>query len=78
MKTAATDQLDADAKSVLLISGGAALIVLGAGMVMAHPAVRQSAKLAWNTLMPDLEGPLKSGVRGVLPDVERYLKLKGM
>jgi hypothetical protein len=30
------------------------------------------------TLMPDLEGPFKAGIRGVLPDVERYLKLKGM
>jgi hypothetical protein len=53
-------------------------MVLGAGMVMAHPALRQSAKAALTTLMPDFERPFKAGMRGILPDIERYLKLKGM
>jgi hypothetical protein len=72
------DQMDSEAKDILFLSGGAALMILGAGMVLAHPTLRKSAKAALTALMPDLEGPLKAGVRGVLPDVERYLRLKGM
>jgi hypothetical protein len=73
-----SEHLDTEARDILMLSGGAALIVLGAGMVLAHPALRQSAKAALGALMPDLEGPFKAGIRGVLPDVERYLRLKGM
>jgi hypothetical protein len=71
-------QMDAEARDIMLLSGGAALIVLGAGLVMTHPAIRSSAKAALGALMPELEQPLKAGIRGVMPDVERYLKLKGM
>jgi hypothetical protein len=72
------DHSDSEAKDILFLAGGASLMILGAGMVLAHPALRKSAKAAMTALMPDLEGPLKAGVRGVLPDVERYLRLKGM
>jgi hypothetical protein len=74
------DRADADteARDILLLSGGAALIVLGAGMALTHPMLRQSAKAALGALMPELEGPVKAGLRGVLPDVERYLRLRGM
>ena len=69
---------DGEARDILCLAGGAALIVLGAGVAMAHPAVRRSVKAAFMALAPDLEAPLRAGVRGVLPDVERYLKMKGM
>ncbi len=69
---------DSEARDILCLSGGAALIILGAGLVMTHPALRKSAKAAFAALMPEFEQPLKAGVRGVLPDVERYLRLKAM
>jgi hypothetical protein len=78
MDNAMDRHLDSEAMDVLLLSGGAALVVLGAGLLLSNSAIRQSAKAALGTLMPDLEGPFKAGIRGVLPDVERYLKLKGM
>jgi hypothetical protein len=70
--------LDAEAMDVLLLSGGAALVVLGAGLLLSNSVLRQSAKAALSTLMPEFEKPFKAGIRGVLPDVQRYLKLKGM
>jgi hypothetical protein len=76
--TATNHETDPEARDIICLSGGAALMLLGAGLVLAHPAIRRSAKAALAALMPDLEQPLKAGIRGVLPDVERYLKLKGM
>ena len=69
---------DAEARDILYLSGGAALIILGAGLVLTHPALRRSAKAAFAALMPEIEQPVKAGIRGVLPDVERYLRLKSM
>lgn len=70
--------VDEEAKDILYLAGGAALILLGAGLAMTNSTVRRTAKSALASLMPDLEQPIKAGIRGVLPDFERYLKLKGM
>jgi hypothetical protein len=78
MEKETNNQLDPEAKDIVCLAGGAALMILGAGLVLTHPALRRSAKAALGAIMPDLEKPLKAGVRGVLPDVERYLRLKGM
>jgi hypothetical protein len=72
------EKLDPEVRDILLVSGGAALIVFGAGLIMAHPLLRQSAKSAFGALLPQLEGPVRDSIKGVLPDVERYLRLKGM
>jgi hypothetical protein len=69
---------DGEARDILYLAGGAALVLLGAGLMMAHPVLRKSAKAAFSAFAPDLEGPFKAGVRGVIPDLERYLRLKGM
>jgi len=71
-------QGDDEARDILYVSGGAALIVLGAGLILTNKSLRDGAKAALTALMPELEEPLKAGVRGVLPDVQRYLKLRGM
>ena len=73
-----TETDNGEARDILCLAGGAALILLGAGVAMAHPVVRRSIKSALTALMPEFEAPLRAGVRGVLPDVERYLKMKGM
>ncbi len=67
-----------EARDILCLSGGAALMILGGGLAMTHPAIRRSAKAAISALMPEFQEPLKAGIRGVLPDLERYLRLKSM
>jgi hypothetical protein len=68
----------AEARDILYVAGGAALILLGAGLAMANPGIRKTVKAALMAVAPDLEAPLKAGVRGMMPDFERYLKMKGM
>jgi len=78
MSDSMSNPIDGEARDILYLAGGAALIILGAGLAMTNSTIRRTAKSALASLIPDLEQPLKAGIRGVLPDVERYLKLKGM
>jgi hypothetical protein len=73
-----SDQENADVRNALLLAGGAALLVLGAGLVMAHPAVRRSVLASLTPLLPNLQEPTTLGVGAALPDVERYLRLRAM
>ena len=73
-----SDQANSETRDVLLVAGGVALMAFGAGMLMAHPAVRRTVMATLGPLAPELAGPLKTSVQKVLPDVERYLKLKAM
>ena len=73
-----TEESDTEARDIVCLAGGAALMVLGAGLAMAHPAVRRNVKALVAGLMPEFQEPLKQGIRGVLPDFERYMRLKGM
>jgi hypothetical protein len=62
-----------EVRDAVLIAGGIALLVLGAGFVLAHPGIRRMLLAGGNPL-----GSLGDSVGGVLPDVERYIKLKAM
>ena len=66
-----------DARDTLLLTGGLALMVFGAGMLLASPVIRRAVL---GTLMPLLPGQngTKGSIAGVLPDIEHYLKLKAM
>jgi hypothetical protein len=64
---------DLEVRDAVLVAGGIALLVLGAGLVLAHPGIRRMLLAGGNPL-----GTLGNGVGGVLPDVERYIKLKAM
>jgi hypothetical protein len=72
------DQEALETRNTLFVAGGLALMVLGAGLVMAHPRVRQVVLGNVAPLLPSLEEPLRAGANKVLPDVERYLKLRSM
>jgi hypothetical protein len=72
------EETDNEARDIVCLAGGAALILLGAGLAMTHPVVRRNAKALISGLMPEFQEPLKAGIRGVLPDIERYMKLKVM
>jgi len=67
------ENTNSDVRDAVLLAGGIALVAFGAGLILAHPAVRR-------TLLGSVAplGSLGSGFGGVLPDVERYLKLKAM
>lgn len=64
----ATDNNSAETRDFLFAVGGAALVIIGAGLIMAHPAVR---KTLGGVGVPDL-------LQGAVPDLERYLKLRSM
>ena len=72
------DQETAEVRNALLLAGGAAFMVFGAGLIMAHPAIRRTVLANLIPLLPHLQEPVKAGVAGVLPDVERYLRLRAM
>ena len=57
-----------DGRDLMFMFGGAALMLLGAGLILSHPQVRR--------LMGDVN--LNSLVEGALPDFERYMKLRQM
>ncbi len=57
-----------DAKGTLFLFGGLALLVVGAGFIVSHPAVR---KLLGQAGAGDM-------LEAVAPDLERYLKLRAM
>jgi hypothetical protein len=59
---------NANARETLFLLGGAALIVVGAGMVLSHPAVRQYVE----------KSSLGNVFSHIIPDVERYFRLRSM
>jgi hypothetical protein len=64
---------NSEVRDAVLIAGGIALVVLGAGFILAHPGIRRILLSGAAPL-----GSLGNSVGGVLPDVERYLKLRAM
>jgi hypothetical protein len=67
------ENTNSDTRDAVLIAGGIALVVLGTGLILAHPAIRRTLLGSANPL-----GSMGNGIGGILPDVERYLKLKAM
>ncbi len=57
-----------DVKGTLCLFGGLALLVVGTGMIVSHPAIR---KYIGQLGVTDL-------VQAAAPDLERYLKLRSM
>ncbi|MGB9068899.1 MAG: hypothetical protein WCC21_10030 [Candidatus Acidiferrales bacterium] len=55
-------------KDMLYLLGGAALVVFGAGLILSNPVVRKyMGQLGVGNLAKDL-----------MPDIDRYLKLRSM
>jgi hypothetical protein len=63
--------------NMLLLAGGLALMVFGAGMLLASPAIRRTVLGGLTPLLPGQDGA-NGGLAGLLPDFEQYLKLKRM
>ncbi|MCI0447405.1 hypothetical protein L0152_29865 [bacterium] len=72
-----------DNKELFETAAGVAMIVAGASLLMANPQTRQYVKDGLRAIFPNtdfdkLEDPLAMGLSTVMPDLERYLKLRSM
>ncbi|HKX32114.1 MAG TPA: hypothetical protein VJ302_30790 [Blastocatellia bacterium] len=67
-----------ESRETLYLMGGLALMVLGAGLVMTHPSVRNAVRAGLSGVLPDLQNKFMPDLAGLGPDIERYLKLRSM
>ena len=65
-------------RDAIYLAGGVALMVFGAGLVLSHPAVRQTVSAALTSVLPDLKGKVGIDLTAMGPDIQRYLRLKDM
>ena len=68
---------DTELGDPLLLAGGVALMVFGAGMVLARPTIRQAVLGNVALLLANQVG-FTTTLGGLIPDVERYVRLKAM
>jgi hypothetical protein len=71
------DENNSEVRNTLLLAGGVALIAFGAGLILANPLIRRSI-VGLTPILPALKEPTGSGLGGLLPDVERYMKIRAM
>lgn len=70
-----------DSNEMVFLVAGVAFLVAGAGLILAHPGIRRQAREALGRVLPEglLEpGNLAGGLSTIVPDLERYLKLRSM
>jgi hypothetical protein len=72
-----------DNPQIFNAAAGVALIFAGASLLLANPQTREYIKDGLRAAFPDLdveklEQPLALGMQTVLPDLERYLRLRSM
>ncbi len=63
-----TDDGHSTERDTLFMLGGVALVVVGAGMILSNPAVRRYVE----------SSPIGGVIGNLIPDVERYFKLRAM
>lgn len=67
-----------DSKDMLYLVGGLALLVAGAGLIMAHPEVRKQVRAKLDRVLPGVQDNFNLGLTTVVPDLQRYLKIRSM
>lgn len=65
-------------RDMLYLVGGLALLIAGAGLIMAHPAVRRQLRDGLDRIVPNMPGSLGGSLAGVVPDFQRYMKIRSM
>ncbi len=69
----------AGSKDMLYLVGGIALLIAGAGLIMAHPAVRQQLRDGLGRVLPQgIPENIAGGLSTVVPDFQRYMKIRSM
>ena len=67
-----------DSKDMLYLVGGFALLVAGAGLLMAHPQVRKQVRAGMDRVLPGIQDNFNLGLTTVVPDFQRYMKIRSM
>ena len=69
-----------ESKDMLYLVGGLALLVAGAGLIMAHPEIRKQVRGGLGRVLPGLiePGNIAGGLSTIVPDFERYMKIRSM
>ena len=67
-----------ETRDLLYLVGGAAFLVLGAGLILTHPSVRKTVSTGLAAVLPELQGKLMPDLGTIGPDIQRYLKLRSM
>jgi hypothetical protein len=66
---------------MVYLVAGVAFLVAGAGLIMAHPGIRKQVREGLGRVLPpDLlePGNIAGGLSTILPDFERYMKIRSM
>ncbi len=67
-----------DSKDMLYLVGGFALLVAGAGLIMAHPEIRKQVRAGVDRFLPGVQDNLNLGLTTIVPDFQRYMKISSM
>jgi hypothetical protein len=70
-----------DSNEMAFLVAGVGFLIVGAGLLLANPSIRQQAREALGRVLPAglLEpGNLAGGLATIVPDFERYMKLRSM
>ena len=67
-----------DSKDMLYLVGGLALLIAGAGLIMAHPVVRRQVRESLDRILPGVPDSLGGSLATVVPDFQRYMKIRSM
>ncbi len=78
MELEKTNHNSLDKNDTLYLMGGVALMVLGAGLVLSNPTVRNTVSAGLASILPELQGKLGINFADVGTDLKRYMKLRSM
>lgn len=78
MQLEKTNNDSLDKNDTLYLMGGLALMVLGAGLVLSNPTVRNTMSAGLASILPELQGKLGLNFADVGTDIKRYMKLRSM
>jgi hypothetical protein len=67
-----------ESKDMLYLVGGLAFLVAGAGLIMAHPEIRKQVRAGLDRLLPGIQDNFNIGLTTVVPDFQRYMKIRSM
>lgn len=67
-----------ESKDMLYLVGGLALLVAGAGLIMAHPEIRKQVQAGLDRVLPGVQDNFNLGLTTVVPDLQRYMKIRSM
>lgn len=65
-------------RDMVYLMGGAALMLLGAGLVLSNSTVRKTVTAGLNSVLPDLQKKFAPDFNAIGSDIQRYMRLRSM